>query len=234
LSGRRHFERSFHRLALATGPLRELDVLLQKIRNTPDTDRLVPTSLEITLVAQRTDAQKKFLKTVERSQVDALLQEWRTWLQDFPQQEALRARWRIPAVVSIDVVVRDQCLALLRRGSEVDRHSPATTLHKLRIRTKRLRYLLEGFLPLFDQNHYQPLVQALSELQSLLGRHHDAVAMKQQLKELSIELTRSGLMTAESTALIDYWRRRARKRRRTTRKNFPAALQKFADAANRI
>jgi triphosphatase len=63
---------------------------------------------------------------------------------------------------------------LLKRGAKVGAMPHPEDLHGLRIRAKRLRYLLE-FLQELTGKSGRVLVKRLTELQDLLGSYHDAV-----------------------------------------------------------
>lgn len=63
---------------------------------------------------------------------------------------------------------------LLKRGGKTGAMPNPEDLHALRIRAKRLRYLLE-FLQELTGKSGRALVKRLTELQDLLGRYHDAV-----------------------------------------------------------
>jgi inorganic triphosphatase YgiF len=63
---------------------------------------------------------------------------------------------------------------LMKRGAKIEAMPRPEDLHALRIRAKRLRYLLE-FLQELTGKAGRRLVKRLTELQDLLGSYHDAV-----------------------------------------------------------
>jgi triphosphatase len=65
---------------------------------------------------------------------------------------------------------------LVKRGEEIHATPHPEDLHALRIRAKRLRYLLE-FLQELTGKPGRRLVKRLTELQDLLGSYHDAVVL---------------------------------------------------------
>ena len=65
---------------------------------------------------------------------------------------------------------------LIKRGDEIHATPHPEDLHALRIRAKRLRYLLE-FLQELTGKPGRRLVKRLTELQDLLGSYHDAVVL---------------------------------------------------------
>ncbi|MDX1301467.1 CHAD domain-containing protein [Photobacterium sp.] len=56
----------------------------------------------------------------------------------------------------------------------IDSDSPDSNLHQLRIECKKLRYLLEYFLPLFPAKQVKKQISTLKQLQDLLGEFNDS------------------------------------------------------------
>ena len=69
--------------------------------------------------------------------------------------------------------IRKAFRRLLKRGRAIDAAPTDDDLHALRIRTKRLRYLLEFLRELLGKPGRR-LVKDLVRFQDLLGNHHDA------------------------------------------------------------
>jgi CHAD domain-containing protein len=72
---------------------------------------------------------------------------------------------------------------LRKLGDKLDGHSPADQLHALRIRAKRLRYLVEFVTPIYAQPAERFARRAV-ELQDVLGTHHDAYVAVERLREM--------------------------------------------------
>jgi CHAD domain-containing protein len=77
---------------------------------------------------------------------------------------------------------------LRRRGRRLHRESPPEELHALRIRCKRLRYLLELFAPLYGDALATP-INALRRVQDTLGRFQDATIATRRLEAYAASLT---------------------------------------------
>lgn len=137
---------------------------------------------------------------------------------------------------------------LLKRGAKVQAGAPAPEdLHALRIRAKRVRYLLE-FLRDLTGKPGRRLVRQLTRLQDLLGAYHDAVVAAEFVRAF-VEgpgkdagpatllalgaLVGSDLRIAEHSRL-DFertWRRFARRRNLETLETVLATLAEAASAA---
>jgi CHAD domain-containing protein len=69
-----------------------------------------------------------------------------------------------------------------RAGSKMHEAPTPAELHRLRKRAKRLRYALEMVSSIGDK-HLADVIDALEELQDLLGRYHDTVVAVEWIKE---------------------------------------------------
>jgi hypothetical protein len=70
-----------------------------------------------------------------------------------------------------------------RAGDAIGLTSPATAYHGLRIRCKQLRYALEAHVDVYGKPARR-LVEAVVELQKLLGEHQDAEVASSDLRAL--------------------------------------------------
>jgi len=70
-------------------------------------------------------------------------------------------------------------------GDRITSNSTAAELHKLRIKVKQLRYILD-FLAVHESDHSAELAETTRELQELLGKHQDAITVKEALAAYEI------------------------------------------------
>jgi|GEM_PF-745071 len=94
----------------------------------------------------------------------------------------------------------DRVLALARRIASLDDE----TRHRLRIEIKRLRYGLEFFAGLFDDEAY---VDVLGDLQEELGKLTDAVVQRARIPSL-FDGTADGAIALRAASNYDAWLRR--------------------------
>jgi CHAD domain-containing protein len=81
----------------------------------------------------------------------------------------------------------DECIhrtlrKILRHGNRISENSTARQLHRLRIKAKRLRYLLD-FFSADNSEKWAGLITATRELQDLLGEHQDAIMVRERLMD---------------------------------------------------
>ena len=77
-------------------------------------------------------------------------------------------------------LLRPVARGAFRIGDKLTADAPASLLHKLRVRLKRLRYELEMMASLGAKRHKKTLAR-LEELQELLGVHHDTTVAAEWL-----------------------------------------------------
>ncbi len=114
--------------------------------------------------------------------------------------------------------------SMLEHGRAIDAHSGAKRLHRLRIRDKRFRYLLELVEPLYPER-LTPAIRAAVRLQDVLGRHQDALTAEARLRDYARQVAWSDAGRAELLALgqlIEGERRAARRARRRFVKEWPS------------
>jgi len=96
---------------------------------------------------------------------------------------AIRPRHDTPTIgAHAERMVAALVTELLEIGNAITVTSPAADLHKLRIRIKRLRYLLD-FFSTVQVTRWQPLIETTRQLQDVLGQHQDAVTALAQLAD---------------------------------------------------
>ena len=71
---------------------------------------------------------------------------------------------------------------ILRHGNRISENSTARRLHRLRIKVKRLRYLLD-FFSADNSEKWAGLISTARELQDLLGEHQDAIMVRDKLTD---------------------------------------------------
>lgn len=110
----------------------------------------------------------------------------------------------------------------LRRRVRKAGSDPSDQLHRIRIGAKRLRYAAEMAEPLIGRTGHR-IARRAEEVQDVLGRHHDAVAVEGWLRarifsrspESGDELSVAAAFSAGSLAAVEQRAQRKFRRRRT-------------------
>jgi CHAD domain-containing protein len=223
------FKEDFKWLAGATGAVRDLDVLTARARHSAATlgvtaAHVAPIIKE--LRSERVAAQKQLGATLRGSRARDLLESWRQFLDTLPARADLSLAADVPAWTAINPLIIKQSRRLLQEGLAIDSSTDPHNLHELRIRGKRLRYLLDSFNALVEQHDVDPLAKKLRRLQTVLGEHQDASVAAARWAMLG----RRHTVTADTQALLQKWIEEATEKQGESRKAFASALEKFARA----
>jgi CHAD domain-containing protein len=204
-------------LAGASGPVRDLDVLIDRLR-----------------------AEVRGLDPVEREGGEALLAELESERRELqralvgvlgdPAYLLLLERLALPIQVAeqpVRISLRNRAARELRRlVAEVDRlgDSPADeALHALRIRVKRVRYATE--LAGKRSRRAGPVIDAAKLLQDVLGDHQDAAVAEERLRRL----VESGVSTS-AAFVAGRLAERQRLKRDELKRELPAAWRRLRRA----
>lgn len=154
----------------AIGAVRDLDVLAQMLeqratRLEADFIRaLAP--LSDTIRHQRAIEQERLVAALDSERYRGLVQRLGT-----VAPEAAADSVTLGAVAAR--LVRPQLRAMLRAGAGLDEDSPPETLHRLRVRVKKLRYTLEP-MRAAGGKPARRMLRRLERVQERVGQYHDA------------------------------------------------------------
>jgi len=184
---RRHRE-GFARLGGVTGPLRDLDVDLEVrpsyLALLPEDLRpgLEPRFQRLSLARQRELARVR--RVLDAPWYRWLLHDWEQYLASpAPGPEA-----EVPVLALIRRRLGELHRRVLAHGAEITRGSPDASLHRLRIRCKKLRYLLEFATTLFAKERVPTVVGHLKGLQDNLGEYNDLCVQQAGWRGASAEI----------------------------------------------
>jgi CHAD domain-containing protein len=180
------FRREFKWLGSLTGTVRDLDVYLLKMDQYRATlpagssEDLAP--LSEWLRRQRGAERRRLLTALGSRRYGKLVHDWRAFLDggitgDSPPADARRS------VVDVACAHIWRAYRLVHQDDRnVDEDASAEALHELRIDCKKLRYLLEFFRDLYDEDEIAPLLKSLKRLQSNLGEFNDLEVQQRTLQ----------------------------------------------------
>jgi CHAD domain-containing protein len=214
-------------LGRALGEVRDCDVHLQQVMAAQATcsedDRQALADVTQRLVLRREGARRRMLRALETRRYARLIERLRGRLRRGPPRRSRALRVTIGEAAPSRIRKRyRRVLALARR---IDASSPPELYHRLRIRTKGLRYALEIHREVWSRTVGR-CERPVTRLQDLLGRHQDACVAGDWLREL---IAAEGRRLAPRAAfvvglLVAEHERRAAKLRRT----FPERLAPLA------
>lgn len=207
------------RLGGLTGPVRDLDVLLDRLpdelRTLDDADRAGAQLLMAQLEVERDDARSRLLEGLDSEEHQVALARLR-----FPPRLA-------PGVetIPLDRIARKEFHRLAKGVAKLGKHPDDAALHRLRISLKRARYAAELSAPATKKG--RRFLERAKELQTLLGEHQDAVVAESRLRS-------STVVDARTAAAFVAGRVAERQvtKRTLLRKQIPAAWKRLRSTAS--
>lgn len=209
---RDRFRTGFAWLGQVTSPARDLDVYLLHF---DDYQSLLPPDLRTDLEPLRTflaerqlQAYRELNRNLDSARYRTLLSAWQAFLDVPPPTNSRLPNAMQPIKAVADARTWRAYRKVIKRGGKITDESPPEALHALRIRCKKLRYLLEFFRSLYPGRRIGRTIKALKRLQDVLGRFQDLQVQQEALRRFQDTMTQTQAI-AESTVramaeLIDH------------------------------
>ncbi len=196
------FRGEFRWLGKCTGPARDLDVYLARIPRyaawlpvavRPDLDAL--TSF---LRAKQAAAQRALAAALASDRCDRLLDSWRAFLRAPVEDHPDAPQGGRPVTEVAQARIWRAYRRLHRDGAAIGPETPASALHALRLRGKKLRYLVTFFRSLFPAKRIDALLEPLETLQDVLGDFQDFEVQQETLLRFAREMSTDKAVPAET------------------------------------
>jgi CHAD domain-containing protein len=212
---------ALQRLGEATGPVRDLDVVLEHLRDELDgldeTDHAAKAMILERLDDELERGRRRLLEALESRDYRFVL-----------------ARLRLPPrlaegvdAVPIDALARKEFRRLAKLVARLDKHPDEAAIHQLRIALKRARYAAELAAP--NGSARKRFLADARVLQNLLGEHQDAVVAERTLRRASVDDVRTAAAFAAGRIA-----ERQRRRRERVEERFPAAWKRLRKSGSRF
>jgi CHAD domain-containing protein len=195
-------------LADLLGQVRDTDVLLERFSGhlaaLPAADAKLGPRLLAGLAEQRDSARRRLLRAMDTDRYAVLLDD----LVAATAAPALLPGGDRPAVEVMPPLVAKPWKKLRKEARKAGDDPADGQLHKIRIRAKRARYAAEAVEPVIG-SPAEDFADAISDLQSVLGDHQDAVVGEAWLREAAgsarrdVALVAGELIAAERASAAD-------------------------------
>jgi CHAD domain-containing protein len=209
-------DRELRWLGGSTGPVRDLDVLIEHLRDLIDElepDQAGGEAIVAALERERLKRRETLVKAIDGERFRALLGRFEAAL---PVLEA------VDDEVSLSRLAERELKRLRSAYGELGDNPADEDLHGVRIRAKHARYAAE--LASREAPALSGLVSATRELQDLIGSHQDAVVAEQRVRALATDDSRLA-----AGRIVE----RERRRRETARAELPAAWRRVEREATK-
>ncbi len=202
-----YFLALFRDCSKRTNELRDSDVyLLQKERFFNFLPPVLQPSLLLffkALSTSRRTFHKRFYRYLSSPGYHASLHEWELFINRtaLPEPEKAPNAPRPTKEIALENI-KKAWKKVLRNGRAVSRETTDAELHALRIDCKRLRYLLEFFASIFQQESMVPVLRQLKALQENLGDFVDLAVQRRLLFEQLDAMQNDKLLAASIGGLM--------------------------------
>jgi CHAD domain-containing protein/adenylate cyclase class IV len=180
-----HFNKELRWLARNLGRARDADVTEQGAREADEADT---GHYERFLEQETISAYEHLVEVLQSERCAALEEQLAQFVSAGPSEEMQDQHGNLSIADCARLFVHASLNVLLAHGDAIDADSPAKQLHKLRIETKRFRYLLD-FFSTVQADTWAQAMESVKQLQDVLGEHQDAVTAQAQLADYAASIT---------------------------------------------
>jgi CHAD domain-containing protein len=174
-----HFNKELRWLARNLGRARDADVTERGVRDAGDVDA---DHYEQFLEQETISAYEHLVEVLQSERCSSLESELGRFVAAGPTSAMREKFGKLSIAECAGQFVRSALTELLAHGDAIDAESAAKQLHKLRIETKRFRYLLD-FFSTVQPDRWLHTMEAVKKLQDVLGEHQDAVTAVNRLAD---------------------------------------------------
>ncbi len=182
---RRKHKESLGSLMRETGDMRDIDVYLEEIEEfrkmLPKRLHAALRKMEEQLLAKRDREKKRLHHFLMSEKFEAEIEELERFA-GTPSEEGLCADAFSPLIFPVKSVLESRYRKILKKGARIDKNSSADEYHAIRIDVKKLRYVMEFFSSLFDEEAYNEMAAKLKSIQTVLGKHQDLDVQSRHLE----------------------------------------------------
>lgn len=171
---RQHWRRAFRELSHRTSALRDLDVLLLDLpalrEQVEDHHAGAFATFAAGLQVQREAARDELQAWLAGPAFADMQRDWKQFIADLHSGEAGGAAASRPVAIVAEASIARLYRRLAKQAARVDVDTPFPDLHEIRKLGKRLRYMIEAFSQLGDDQALALVLKELKKVQDRLGR----------------------------------------------------------------
>ncbi len=206
---------ALHWLGTAVGPVRDLDVLSDRIaahvRALPDQDQPGAAELLARLATSRREAHENLLEVLRCERYDDTVRALVAFATEPPIATAAHTRAARPAAHRARSLVGRRWMQLAAAVDAGGENPTDAQLHEIRIAAKRGRYATEAVIPVVGRPARR-FAAGVEQIQTVLGDYHDTIVAEAWLRNAAAELIDARLAVGELIAAEFAERARLRSR----------------------
>jgi CHAD domain-containing protein len=230
------FKKDFKFLGKATNLLRDLDVYLL---NEEQLTLLMPPQFRDDIAPlfdylkqQRHNELKRVVTVLNSQDYFNILSRWESFLNTPLECRDLDKNGCIPVYEVAQKRIYNIYHEVLKSGNKITDSSPDTMLHKLRIKCKRLRYVMEFFSSLYPKKKINNLIKQLKKLQDNLGQIQDLNIQVNELRSFAHKISLNSHQSRKTTIAIGILIGRLETERENARKEYSHFFKSFSSSDN--
>ncbi|WP_457607917.1 CHAD domain-containing protein [Nitratifractor sp.] len=166
--------------------------------------------LKAFLRSEAFEKERKILETFSRDARTDGLSEEAVGPIFLPVKKALKRRYR----------------KLLEKGTKLEKGSPPEAYHRVRIEVKKLRYLMEFFASVLEEEPFRLMLKRLKEIQTVLGDYQDLETQQMHLQDFT---SKPELQDGETREAIERLRKELKKMAENKRGEFRKLFGTFKE-----
>jgi len=243
----RGFAAEFRWLAQTTNAARDLEVYLRSLdsygqsHEAVDLEALTPL---VSFLRERQSVERvRCTEALDSDRYEDLKGEWTAFLDGPEPFDDTLSTAGLPVLPVACERIWKAYRRVVRRGRKITAESPAKRFHRLRLQCKKLRYLLEFFHSLFDEQDADSAILALKEIQDVLGDLNDIevqlgwierfrASQAAERTEGNATVDEPGSLMPDATAAVEGLCTLLEARRTEQRSHFADVFAKFSSRAN--
>ena len=86
-----------------------------------------------------------------------------------------------PIILFVKKAIKRRYKKIVKSGIKIDKNSPPSAYHQLRIEVKKLRYMMEFFSSILQKSSYKKILPKLKTIQDILGEYQDLQVQSEHL-----------------------------------------------------
>ncbi|RLC00890.1 MAG: hypothetical protein DRH34_10105 [Deltaproteobacteria bacterium] len=220
-----------------TNHLRDLDVCLLK-ENTYKEALPVILRGDIAplfehLKKMRLNALQEVTTQLESKKYLQIMQNWEAFINEPQLDSPVASNAEIPIIDLAQKRIFKQYLGIVKAGSRIIENMEDEKLHALRIKCKKLRYLMEFFSSLFPRKRIKILIKQLKKLQNNLGSLNDMYVQEKHLMYIALEMPAPDQKSKRTLMAIGSLIGTLNRKKQVYKNMFPKTFEDFAAPPNK-
>jgi CHAD domain-containing protein len=230
------FKKDFTFVGKLTNLLRDLDVCILKeeryIAALPAMlqDDIAPLFEHLKKI--RFNTLQEVTAQLESNRYLHIVNEWETFLTQPHLDLSKASNAKVPILNLAQKIILKQYRTIVKAGNKMAKNQEEEELHALRIKCKKLRYLMEFFSSLFPDKEIRKLIKQVKKLQSNLGHFNDMHVQINLLKDIAGQLPAEDSKSKKTLVAIESLIRTLDREKQETKKAFSKIFMDFATSKN--